>query len=100
MGIFSQPVVSVTDTNISARLLADGRQYLVYQMRFEMNQKNAMILPLPVQLPVSEEKSLQFISLKEYPGSFAGLEKGFPLTLPDGPAGSLGSNAASRSDTS
>jgi hypothetical protein len=94
MCIFSQPVVSVTDTKIFARLLADGQQYLVYQMRFETNKSNAMILPLPVQLPVSEKESLQFISLKDYPHFFEDLEKGFPVVLPDGPARSRGDNSA------
>ena len=41
MCIFSQPVVSVTDTNIFARLLPDGWQYLVYQMKFETKTNNA-----------------------------------------------------------
>lgn len=82
MCIFSQPVVSVTDTNIFARLLPDGWQYLVYQMRFETKKNNAIVLPLPVQLPATDENSLQFISLKNYTRFFTDLNKGFPLALP------------------
>ena len=82
MCIFSQPVVSVSDTNIFARMLPDGWQYLVYQMRFETRDKNAMVLPLPVQLPATDEKTLEFISLKQHDRFFKDLDKGFPLALP------------------
>ncbi|MEP3481273.1 MAG: hypothetical protein ABJZ55_18680 [Fuerstiella sp.] len=85
MCIFAQPVVSVTDTNIFARLLPGGWQSLVYQMDFASQAKNAIILPIPVQLPASDEDSLQFISLKEYDTFFADLNRLFPLALPSRP---------------
>ena len=92
MCIFSQPVVSVTDTNIFARLESDGWQHLVYQMNFETKSNNAIILPLPVKLPAKEQKSLEFVSLKGYENFFKDLKKGFPVVLPDRPSrsGSLG----------
>ncbi|MDG2129715.1 MAG: hypothetical protein P8K08_17070 [Fuerstiella sp.] len=82
MCIFAQPVVSVTDTNIFARLLPDGWQSVVYQMKFETKENNAIILPLPVQLPVTEENSLQFISLAGQTQFFTDLNDGFPLERP------------------
>lgn len=78
MCIFAQPVVSVTDTNIFARLLPNGWQHLVYQMKFATKQANAIILPLPVKLPSAEE-SLKFVSLKGYGKFFTDLNKGYPL---------------------
>lgn len=79
MCIFSQPVVSVSDTNIFARFDSDGWQYLVYQMQFETVEPNAMVLPLPIRLPCHEQDSLEFISLKDYEAFFTDLDKGFPL---------------------
>ena len=79
MCCFAQPVVSVTDTNLFARLLPDGWQYLVYQMKFKSNEKNAMVLPLPVQLPAGEKGSIEFISLQEHQRFFHDLNDGFPL---------------------
>ena len=83
MCIFSQPVVSVTDTNIFARLLPSGWQHLVYQMKFETVKNNAIILPLPVHLPATDESCLKFISLKDYSGFFKDLSRGFPLEPTD-----------------
>lgn len=82
MCIFAQPVVSVTNTNIFARSLPDGWQSLVYQMNFASRSKNAIILPLPVQLPADDKSSLEFISLKEYGSFFEDLDRLFPLALP------------------
>jgi len=79
MCCFAQPVVSVTDTNIFARLESDGWQHLVYQMKFQSQKSNAIILPLPVKLPAQEANSLEFISLKGYKRFFDDLNKGFPL---------------------
>lgn len=90
MCIFSQPVVSVTDTNIFARLLPDGWQYLVYQMNFESIENNAIILPLPVQLPSRDEGTLEFISLEDYDGFFKDLNRGFPLRRPPNRSGAVG----------
>ncbi len=82
MCCFAQPVVSVTDTNIFARLLPDGWQYLVYQMSFKSKTKNAMVLPLPVALPATDDKTLEFISLEDYEHFFDDLNDGFPLAPP------------------
>ena len=54
MCIFSQPVESVTNTKIFARLAGDGWQHLVYQMNFRSQARNAIILPLPVTQSASE----------------------------------------------
>ncbi len=78
MCIFAQPVVSVTDTNIFARMMPDGWQYLVYQMNFESRHNNAIILPLPTSLPADED-GLKFVSLKDYGTFFRDLNRGFPL---------------------
>ena len=94
MCIFSQPVVSVTDTNIFARLLPDGWQYLVYQMNFESVENNAIILPLPVQLPSQDEGTLEFISLEDYDGFFIDLNRGFPLRRPPSRFGAIGVDSA------
>ncbi len=82
MCIFTKPVVSVSNTNIFARLLPDNWQYLVYQMQFKTRDKNAMVLPLPVQLPATDDKTLEFISLKQHPNFFEELNSGFPLMSP------------------
>jgi hypothetical protein len=83
MCCFSQPVVSVSGTNIFARPDADGRQLLVYSMTINAANDLAMILPLPVKTPAGE-KDVKFIDLKDYPEFFGDLEKGFPR--PDPPA--------------
>ena len=93
MCCFSQPVVSVTDTNVFARLLPNGWQYLVYQMNFKSDEKNAMVLPLPVQLPAVEEQSVEFISLQQHERFFQELRSGFPLT--QYPRGQVDSRAPS-----
>jgi hypothetical protein len=77
MCCFSQPVISVSGTNIFARPDADGRQLLVYSMTLHAKKDLAMILPLPVKTPAGE-KDVKFIDLNEYPEFFADLEKGFP----------------------
>jgi hypothetical protein len=76
MCCFSQPVISVSGTNIFARPDADGRQLLVYSMTINARHDLAMILPLPVKTPAGE-KDMKFIDLKEYPDFFADLESGF-----------------------
>ena len=81
MCIFSKPVLSVTSTNIFGRLLDNGAQYLAYQMKYSSKELNAMILPLPVTTP-ADEKSLEFISLKEYDSFFNDLNNGFPVEAP------------------
>src|ERR1041385_8680955 len=80
MCCFSQPVISVSGTNIFARPDANGRQFLVYSMSIDARKDLAMILPLPVKTPAGE-KDLEFIDLKGYPGFFDDLKSGFPVLL-------------------
>jgi len=80
MCCFSQPVISVSGTNIFARPDAEGRQFLVYSMTLNARKDLAMILPLPVKTPAGE-KDVKFIDLKGYPEFFADLESGFPKPL-------------------
>jgi len=68
----------VNNTNIFGRLTSRQTQFLVYQMTYESPGENAMILPLPVRLPVREE-SLRFIDLENYSDFFDDLDKGFPF---------------------
>ncbi|MCR9199107.1 MAG: hypothetical protein NXI04_10710 [Planctomycetaceae bacterium] len=86
MCIFSQPVESVTNTKIFARLQDGDWQHLVYQMSFASQRDNAIILPLPVQPGFGEADSLKFVSLKDYEGFFSDLQRGFPIVLPDSPS--------------
>lgn len=76
MCCFSQPVISVSGTNIFARPDADGRQFLVYSMTINTRNDLAMILPLPVKTPAGE-KGVKFIDLKDYPEFFGDMEAGF-----------------------
>src|SRR4051812_9053926 len=76
MCCFSQPVVSVSATNIFARAGAEGRQFLVCSMSLNARNDLAMILPLPVKTPAGE-KDVQFIDLKGYPAFFSHLRIGF-----------------------
>ena len=81
MCCFAQPVQSVTDTNLFARLTDLRTQFLAYQMKFSSQKPNAMILPLPVSTPAAED-SVRFISLKGYDRFFGDLDKGFPDVTP------------------
>lgn len=76
MCCFSQPVISVSGTNIFARPDADGRELLVYSMTINAKNDLAMILPLPVKTPAGE-KDLKFIDLKEYAEFFVDMDSGF-----------------------
>ncbi|WP_075086091.1 hypothetical protein [Mariniblastus fucicola] len=78
MCIFSLPILSVGDTRIFARFSGKGTQFLVYQMTYESENENAMILPIPVRQP-AEEKSVRFINLEDYEGFFDTLNVGFPI---------------------
>ena len=77
MCCFSQPVKSVSATNIFARAGEGARQYLVYSMAIKAMQDLAMILPLPVETGAGEH-AVEFIELKDYPEFFAELKSGFP----------------------
>lgn len=56
-------------------------QYLVYQMQFESQTPNAMILPLPVALPATED-AVRFVSMEGYGRFFVDLARGFPELAP------------------
>ena len=90
MCIFTQPVLSVNNTQIFARLSGNGTQFLAYQMIYESNDQNAMILPIPVKQP-AKDNYLSFIDLEEYDNFFDELAEGFPYTRPI----SIGCSAAS-----
>ena len=93
MCCFSQPVRSVSSTNIFARPASDGRQYLVYSMSIDADKDLAMVLPLPVKQPAGE-KDVQFIDLKGYPDFFADLNTGFPMRR--GHSASFGSRSVTK----
>jgi hypothetical protein len=81
MCCFSKPVEVVADTNIFARESKDGRQFLVYSMKFKAGEDLAMILPIPTP-KASAEDAVKFINLKKYENFFDDLRKGFPVPLP------------------
>ncbi|MEM9644516.1 MAG: hypothetical protein AAF989_05950 [Planctomycetota bacterium] len=89
MCCFSQPVISVNNTLIFARLSGESTQFLAYQMNYESREQNAMILPLPVKHPANAE-TLDFIDLKKYDAFFDDLADGFPFHSPP----SIGCSAA------
>lgn len=78
MCMFTRPVIQVTGTNIFARLTPASSQFLVYEMAYESETPNAMILPLPVAAD-SGEDAVQFHSLRDYPNFFEDLDEGFPF---------------------
>jgi len=67
MCIFSHDVQQVSNTKIYARLNGD-RQHLVYEMRLTSESDVAMILPLPTQLPSTDQVS--FVNLSGYDFAF------------------------------
>lgn len=77
MCCFSAHVKSVADTHLFARASSDGRQFLVYSMKYEAAGELAMILPLPVT-PAPPEDAVRFIDLSGYPKFFADMKRGFP----------------------
>jgi hypothetical protein len=77
MCCFSKPVDVVADTNIFARAAKNGRQFLVYSMRFKSSEDLAMILPIPTPKS-SAEDAVKFINLEKYENFFADMRKGFP----------------------
>ncbi len=91
MCCFSQPVMSVSATNIFARPGDDSWQFIVYSMSIESKNELAMILPLPVKTPAKEE-DFRFINLKDYSNFFSDLLAGFPVK----PSRSLESAASDR----
>jgi hypothetical protein len=96
MCCFSQPVESVSNTEIYARKSSGTGQFLLYSMRYRAKEDLAMILPLPVPQPATED-DVRFINLEKHADFFAQLGRGFPRTrssLSAG-AGTAGSAAAS-----
>jgi hypothetical protein len=85
MCCFSRPVQLVAETNIFARESKDGRQFLVYSMRFSSKEDLAMILPLPVPKN-SPEDAVRFINLEKYADFFKDLRGGFPVPQPNRPS--------------
>lgn len=77
MCIFSRNAV-VADTNIFARGAKEGRQFLVYSMKFTSKEDLAMILPIPVPTDCKED-AVRFINLEKYPDFFTDLRAGFPV---------------------
>src|SRR6516164_2574756 len=96
MCCFSQPVISVSGTNIFARPDSDGRQLLVYSMTINAEKELAMILPLPVKTPAGE-KDVKFIDLTEYAEFFGDMEIGFQPPPPKATRGVATLSAASAS---
>jgi hypothetical protein len=82
MCCFSRTVDVVADTNIFARESKDGRQFLVYSMKFKAGEDLAMILPIPTPKG-SAEDAVKFISLKKYETFFDDLRAGFPVKKDD-----------------
>lgn len=81
MCCFAKSVLSVSNTNLFARLSGNGTQFLVYQMHFKSEQLNAMILPLPTALPARDE-AVRFVSFEKYDHFFQDLNSGFPDDSP------------------
>ncbi len=69
MCCFTQPVLSVSNTNIFARSGEGRLQFLAYQMQLDARVDLAMVLPLPVP----HESSLRFINLEGYPTFFTAM---------------------------
>src|SRR5258706_9583145 len=93
MCCFSGAVESVSDTQIFARAVENGRQLLVYAMHLQTNNAVAMVLPLPVPADTKDD-AVRFISLKEYPDFFADMKRGFSEPRPSGKAHTRGLEAA------
>ncbi len=81
MCCFSQSVTSVADTRIYGRLTGTGTQYLVYQMQYQSEVPNAMILPIPIST-TAHEHSVRFFRMDRYDRFFVDLGFGFPSLAP------------------
>jgi hypothetical protein len=84
MCCFSKKVDLVADTNIFARASKEGRQFLVYSMRFKAGEELAMILPIPVPKE-SKEDAVKFLNLEKYDNFFTDMRAGFPVPATLGP---------------
>lgn len=81
MCCFAGPVRSVSDTKIFARLTDRATQYIAYQMQFESDERNAMILPIPTYLGATEA-AVKFIDLSDFDDLFQKLARAFPALGP------------------
>lgn len=77
MCMFSRPVRHVAQTRIFARPLAGDAQALVYSMNVTLEERVAMVLPLPVP-PGAADDAVRFVDLSGYPRFFADLDRAFP----------------------
>ena len=77
MCCFTGIVESVNSTQIFARRAENGRQFLVYHMRYQAKEPLAMVLPIPTPKG-SADDAVKFINLEEYDEFFADLRMGFP----------------------
>lgn len=77
MCCFTRPVSHVGSTRIFARFLDAVNQCLVYEMKADIREDLAMILPLPVVQPANE-KVVKFSDFSSYGSFFKDLEKAFP----------------------
>ena len=77
MCCFSQPVLSVSNTNIFARMGEGIDQFVIYAMSLSARTDLAMVLPIPVAKG-SGEKAVKFYNLEKYPSLFQDMAKGFP----------------------
>ena len=80
MCCFTQPIKDVSHTRIFARFGSGTTQFLAYAMALEVNDKVAMVLPIPV-VKGSGEESAKFINLEKYGKFFEDMERGFPVRL-------------------
>jgi hypothetical protein len=74
--MFSGIVKEVSHTRIFARMVALGRQGLVYAMHVDTPTEVAMVLPLPVVVG-SADDAVKFVDLSKFPHFFADLDRCF-----------------------
>lgn len=79
MCCFSGRVERVDATQIFARMLAPGRQGLVYALKLAAKADVAMILPLPVPAG-ADESAVRFVALDGYASFFDDLARAFPVS--------------------
>lgn len=78
MCCFSGRVEAVESTRIFARMVAPGRQALVYQMKVAAAAEVAMVLPLPVP-PGAGEDAVRWVALDGYADFFVDVARAFPI---------------------
>jgi hypothetical protein len=78
MCCFFPHVEDIADTNIFCRF-ANGKQIVVYQMKYESDTPVAMVLPIPVDQAKNSEKAVEFINLEKYEDFFDDIYSPFQL---------------------